>query len=78
MASEQPALPWGHRMLALGVALFLAWVVFSALWIAVVDRRDFVALFGGFQIVIPAFCIVPYLTLITGKPFPELLVPRRK
>jgi hypothetical protein len=56
-------------MLAVGVALSLAWVAFSLCWIALVDPHDFVALFVGFQILIPAFCIVPYLTLIARKPF---------
>ena len=47
----------------------LAWVAFSLLWIVLVDPHDFVALFIGFQILIPSFCVVPYVTLITGKPF---------
>jgi hypothetical protein len=56
-------------MLGLGLALSLAWAAFSLLWIALVDPRDLVALFVGFQILLPSFCIVPYLTLVTRKPF---------
>src|ERR1041384_1487966 len=69
IVSEQPVCPWPHRMLAVGLALFTAWVVFSLLWMALVDLHDFVALFVGFQILIPSFCIVPYMTLLTRKPF---------
>src|SRR3974390_3601347 len=47
--SVHPA-PWMQRMLVVGVALSLAWAVFSFLWIAMVDPHDFVALFVGFQI----------------------------
>ena len=54
---------------AVGIALSLAWASFSLVWIALVDRHDFVALFVSFQILIPSFCIVPYLTLSTKKPF---------
>ena len=57
--SDQSIQPWLHKMLAVGVALFLAWITFSLLWIVLVDPRDFVALFVGVQILIPAFCIVP-------------------
>jgi hypothetical protein len=56
-------------MLGLAAALSLGWAAFSLLWIAAVDPHDFVALFVGFQILIPSFCIVPYLTLTTRKPF---------
>ena len=66
---EQPARSWMQRMLAVGVALSLAWAAFSFLWVALVDPHDLVALFVGFQILIPSFCIVPYLTLLTRKPF---------
>jgi hypothetical protein len=56
-------------MLALAVALFLAWVGFSVLWLVLVDPHDCVALFIGLQILIPSLCVVPYLSLITGRPF---------
>jgi len=61
-------------MLAVGVTLLMAWAVFSVLWIALVDYRDVVALFVGLQILIPAFCIVPYLSLITRKPFAAVVL----
>jgi hypothetical protein len=67
--SDPPVYSWLQRILAVGVALSGAWVVFSLLWIALVDPRDLVAVFVGFEILIPSFCIVPYLTLITRKPF---------
>jgi hypothetical protein len=56
-------------MLALTLALFLAWAGFSVLWLVLVDRHDWVALFIGLQILIPSLCVVPYLSLITGWPF---------
>jgi hypothetical protein len=67
--SSKPVLPWLDRMRVLAVALSLAWVALSILWIALVDRHDWVALFVAAQTLIPALCIVPYLTLITRKPF---------
>jgi hypothetical protein len=60
---------WSDKMLALALALFLAWAGFSVLWLVLVDRHDWVALFIGLQILIPSFCVVPYLSLITGWPF---------
>jgi hypothetical protein len=65
--SEHPARSWRDRMLAAGVALSLAWAVFSLLWVALVDRHDYVALFIAFQILIPSLCIVPYMMLITRQ-----------
>jgi hypothetical protein len=69
VVSDQRGQPWEIRILAVGVALSLAWVGFSLLWVSLVDPHDFVAVFIGFQILVPSFCIVPYLTLITRKPF---------
>ena len=60
---------WSDRMLALAVALFLAWAGFSVLWLVLVDPHDWVALFIGLQILIPSLCVAPYLSLITGRPF---------
>jgi hypothetical protein len=57
------------RILAAGLALSVSWALFSLLWIALVDRHDFVALFIAFQTLIPAMCIVPFLMLITRKMF---------
>lgn len=66
---DRPVPSWLRCILSLGGLLFSAWVVFSLLWILVVDPQDFVALFAGFQILIPSLCLVPFLTLITRKPF---------
>ena len=56
-------------MRALAIALLLAWVGFSVLWLVLVDPHDWVALFIGLQILLPSLCVVPYLSLITGWPF---------
>jgi hypothetical protein len=56
-------------MQVVGAALLLAWMALSLLWMVLVDARDFVALFIAFQILIPAICIVPWMTLTTRKPF---------
>jgi hypothetical protein len=62
-------LPWLDKKRVLTIALALAWAALSLLWIVLVDRHDWVALFVAVQILIPSLCIVPYLTLITRKPF---------
>ena len=67
--ADQALHQWAPALAVVGVALSLAWFAFSLLWIALVDPHDFVALFIGLQILIPSFCIVPYLTLVTRKPF---------
>ena len=67
--SEPTALSWLDKVSTLAVFLSLAWISFSLLWIALVDPHDFVALFVGFEILIPSLCVVPYLTLLTRKPF---------
>jgi hypothetical protein len=56
------------KMLAVGVALLSSWIVFSLLWLTLADPHDFVTSFIAFQAIIPSFCIVPYVTLITRKP----------
>jgi hypothetical protein len=56
------------KMLAVGAALISASLVFSLLWLTLADARDLVTPFIAFQALIPSFCIVPYLTLITRKP----------
>jgi len=71
--SKRPVWPWQLRIAVLTLALSLAWIVFSLLWIVLVDPRDLVALFVGFQILIPSLCIVPYLTLMTRKLFPAVV-----
>ena len=65
--SQQPPL-WHVKMLAVGVALVSSALVFSLLWHGFADRQDFVTLFIAFQAVIPSFCVVPYVTLLTRKP----------
>ncbi len=60
---------WRYRITVIGTALFSAWVICSLLWLALVDSRDFVALFIAFQILIPSFCVVPYMVLMTHRPF---------
>jgi hypothetical protein len=62
-------LTWSDKMRPLAVALFSAWAVFSALWFILVDSHDWVAMFVGLQILVPSLCVVPFLTLITGKRF---------
>ena len=64
---------WSDRMRTLAVALFLAWVGFSVLWLLLVDPRDWVALFIGLQILIPSLCVAPYLSLITRWPFASVV-----
>jgi hypothetical protein len=56
-------------MFAAGLALSVAWAMFSILWITLVDRHEFVALFIAFQILIPALGIVPCLMLMTRQMF---------
>jgi hypothetical protein len=50
------------------VALVSSALVFSLLWLGLADRQDFVTPFIAFQAVIPSFCVVPYVTLLTRKP----------
>jgi hypothetical protein len=69
LASDGPIQPWSQKMLATGAALVLAWAVFSLLWLLLVDPHEWVAQFIGLQILIPSLCVVPYLTLLTRRPF---------
>jgi hypothetical protein len=55
-------------MLAIAAALVLSSVAFSLLWLGLADAQDFVTPLIAFQAIIPSFCIVPYVTLITRKP----------
>jgi hypothetical protein len=61
-------------MLAIGAALISLSVVFSLLWLGLADAQDFVTPFLAFQAIIPAFCIVPYVTLITRKPVAAVIL----
>jgi hypothetical protein len=67
--SASPICSWRVRMFAAALALSVAWALFSVIWIALVDGHDFVAAFIAFQILIPALCVVPYLTLTTRNLF---------
>jgi hypothetical protein len=60
---------WRDRMTALGMALFSAWIIYSLLWLVLVDAHDFVALFIAFQILIPSLFVVPCMVLVTRQPF---------
>jgi hypothetical protein len=61
-------------MLAVGAALVSSAIVFSLLWLGLADRHDFVTPFIAFQTIIPAFCIVPYVTLLTRKPVAAVIL----
>ena len=65
---EPPGLLWRNRMTTIGTALLLASIVFSLLWLCLIDARDFVAVFLACSILIPSLCIVPCLTLLTRNP----------
>jgi hypothetical protein len=65
---QQAPPSWHVKMLAVGVALLAASIVFSLLWLTLADAHDLVTPFIAFQSLIPSFCIVPYLSLVTGKP----------
>src|SRR5436190_15167771 len=67
--SEFPERIWRQRMAIVAGALLSAFVVFSLLCLTLSDSPDFVAVFLAFLILIPSFCIVPYLSLVTRKPF---------
>ena len=69
-----PGLSWGRQMLGTGAALLLAWMGFSLLWLAVVDAHDLVGVFIAFQILVPALCIVPLLTLTTRRRFAAVVL----
>jgi len=60
---------WHAKILALGLALVAAFVVFSVLGLTVNDAHDFDVPVVAFLILIPSLCTVPYLTLLTRKPF---------
>lgn len=69
---EQPSLPppaWGMKMLALALVLFAASVAFSALLLSLNDSHDYAALLVALTALVPSLCLVPYLTLLTRKPF---------
>lgn len=59
---------WRDRMIGIGMALVSGWIAICVLWLALVDAHDFVALFLAFQILVPSFCVVPYMALVTRRP----------
>ncbi len=71
---SRPGLTWRDKVLTTGAALLFAWVLFSLLWLAIVDVHDFLGVFIGFQILIPSLCVVPYLTMITRKRFAAVVL----
>ncbi len=71
---SRSALSWRYKMLGTGAALLLACVLFSLLWLAIVDVHDLVGVFIAFQILIPSLCIVPLLTLTTRKRFAAVVL----
>jgi hypothetical protein len=60
---------WRKRMVGVTVAQLAAWAVFSSVHLALNDRDDFVSVLLALSALIPSCCIVPYLTLVTRKPF---------
>lgn len=66
-ARIQPA--WRVKMLALALALFAAFVAFSASLLSLNDSQDFAAVLVALTALVPSLCVVPYLTLLTRKPF---------
>jgi len=66
--SQQPPLLWHAKILAVGIALLSAAIIFSLLWLTLADGHDVVTPFIAFQSLVPALCIVPCITLATRKP----------
>ena len=60
---------WGKRMVAITVAQLAAWAVFSSVHLALNDRDDFVSVLLALSTLVPACCVVPFLTQVTRKPF---------
>jgi hypothetical protein len=60
---------WRKRMVAATVSQLAAWAVFSWVHLTLNDRHDFVSVLLALSALIPSGCIVPYLTLLTRKPF---------
>jgi hypothetical protein len=65
---------WRSRMLFLGLALLLQWVVFSVLCLTFNDAKDFMAPVLALFTLLPSLCIAPYLTLTTRKPFAAVVL----
>jgi hypothetical protein len=67
--SGHPRRIWRKRMVAVTVAQLAGWAVFSSVHLGLNDRHDFVSVLLALSALIPSCCIVPYLTLVTRKPF---------
>jgi hypothetical protein len=67
-ALERPERIWRKRMMAVGTALFFAFMVFSLQCLTLSGAPDFVAMFLAFLVLIPALCVVPFFTLLTRRP----------
>lgn len=59
---------WRKRMVTLTVTLFSAFLIFSLLLLTLAGAHDFVAVLLAGLLLLPSLCIVPQLTLMTGKP----------
>jgi hypothetical protein len=71
-ATGEPGDPrqiWRKRLGAVAAALLAAWAALSSVHLALNDRHDFVFVFLALSALIPSCCLVPYLTLVTRKPF---------
>jgi hypothetical protein len=69
---DEPAMPqppWRIKMLALALALMAAFVLFSTLLLSFNDSHDVAALLVALTTLVPSLCLVPYLTLLTRKPY---------
>jgi hypothetical protein len=66
---RHPLRRWRTRMVAVTAALLADWVAFSAVHLALNDQHDFVSVLLALSALVPACCIVPYLTQVTRKPF---------
>jgi hypothetical protein len=66
--SGDPRRIWRNRMVAATAALLAAWAAFSLLHLGLNDWNDVVSVLLAFSALIPACCIVPYLTQVTRKP----------
>jgi len=73
-AIAQQPLHWHVKMLVVGAALVSSALVFSLLWLGLADRQDFVTPFIAFQAIVPSFCVVPYVTLLTRKPVSAVIL----
>ena len=60
---------WRKRMVAVTVAQLAAWAVFSPAHLALNEWHDFVSVLLALSALIPACCVVPFLTQVTRKPF---------